>query len=138
MKENFAKEWKKEKVDINLPMEIFILVNLEKIDLKDMESFFGKKVMYIKVNGKTIWSMDSGCFIIKMDEFMKVNFDLIEKKGLEFWLLGMVNLLKVFGIWMSYRKLLELQEKWEKHLIMKQVNMIMKINKFWFYYFLEI
>lgn len=138
MKENFAKEWKKEKVDINLPMEIFILVNLEKIDLKDMESFFGKKVMYIKVNGKTIWSMDLGCFIIKMDEFMKVNFDLIEKKELEFWLLGMVNLLKVFGIWMSYRKLLEQQEKWEKHLIMKQVNMIMKINKFWFYYFLDI
>jgi hypothetical protein len=43
-----------DKVDINFLQEIIILENLKKIDLRVMESIFGKMEMCIKDNGKII------------------------------------------------------------------------------------
>lgn len=55
--------------------------------------------------------MDMEYSIIRMEECMKASFDWIERKVLGYSLLAMDKLSKGFGIWMSYKRLLELPER---------------------------
>ena len=57
--------------DTNSLRVIITLESLKKIDLRDMENFFGKMEIFTKVSGKAIWFMVMDNSIIKMEESMK-------------------------------------------------------------------
>lgn len=55
MRVSFPKVLSREKESISFPQETFILESLNRISSMDTESFTGKKAMYTKDTGKTIY-----------------------------------------------------------------------------------